>query len=53
MERETDATTYTIDNGIVTTGDGDQYSICEKGAELAYAGKSAGSEEGSFTLKKR
>ena len=52
-EVETDATTYTIQGSVVTTADGDEYSICEAGADLSYSGKSAGSEEGTFTLKKR
>lgn len=52
-EAETDATTYTIQGSVVTTADGDEYSICEAGADLSYSGKSAGSEEGTFTLKKR
>jgi hypothetical protein len=52
-ENEKDATTYTIQGSLVTTADGDQYSICEKSADLSYSGKSVGSEQGTFTLKKR
>jgi hypothetical protein len=52
-ETEADATTYTIQGSVVTTADGDQYSICEKGVDLTYSGHSAGSEEGTFSLKKR
>lgn len=52
-ESEKDATTYTIQGSLVTTADGDEYSICEKSADLSYSGKSAGSEQGTFTLKKR
>lgn len=52
-DTEVDGTTYTISNGVVTTADGDQYSLCEKGADLSYSGVSAGSEQGTFTLKKR
>lgn len=52
-ESDTDATTYTIQGSLVTTADGDEYSICEKGADLSYSGKSVDSEQGSFTLKKR
>lgn len=52
-ESDSDATTYTIQGSLVTTADGDQYSICEKGADLSYSGKSVDSEQGSFTLKKR
>lgn len=53
IEADTDATTYTIQGSLVTTADNDEYSICEKGADLSYSGKSAGSEQGTFTLKKR
>lgn len=53
IENEKDATTYTIQGSLVTTADGDEYSICEKGADLSYSGKSAGAEQGTFTLKKR
>jgi hypothetical protein len=52
-EVEKDATTYTIQGSTATTADGDTYSICEKGADLSYSGKSAGSEEGIYTMKKR
>lgn len=53
IENEKDATTYTIQGSLVTTADGDEYSICEQGSALSYSGKSAGSEQGTFTLKKR
>lgn len=52
-ETNKDGTTYTIDGNTLTTADGDTYSICANGADLKYTGKSAGSEEGAFTLKKR
>ena len=52
-EKEADATTYTVQGSVVTTADGDEYAICENGAQLTYSGKSAGSEQGTFTLKKR
>jgi hypothetical protein len=53
VESESDATTYTISGSTVTTGDGEKYSICEKSGTLEYKGKSAGAEEGVWTLKKR
>lgn len=52
-ENEKDATTYTIQGSVVKTADGDEYTICEKGSDLSYSGASAGSEEGTFTMKKR
>jgi hypothetical protein len=48
-----DATTYTVSGDSLTTAGGDVYAICEKSGSLGYHGKSAGAEEGSFTLKKR
>jgi hypothetical protein len=53
IDKTDDVTTYTIQGSVVTTADGDQYSICENGVQLSYSGKSAGSEQGTFTLKKR
>lgn len=47
------ATTYTQTGAAVITGDGETYSTCVKGAELTYAGKSAGAEDGTWSLKKR
>jgi hypothetical protein len=52
-ESEQDASTYTLQGSLLTTADGDEYSICDKGADFSYSGKSAGTEQGSFTLKKR
>jgi len=52
-ETNTDGTTYTIDGSTLKTADGDSYSICASGSDLKYTGKSAGSEEGSFTLKRQ
>ena len=53
IEKTDDVTTYTINGSVVRTADGDEYSICENGAQLTYAGASAGSEQGTFSLKKR
>lgn len=50
---EKSATTYTVSGNTATTADGETYSICEQGADFKYSGKSAGSEEGVYTLKKR
>jgi len=47
------ATTYTVAGNNVTTGDGETYSICEKPTGFDYSGKSAGSEAGVWTMKKR
>jgi hypothetical protein len=52
-ETEQDATTYTLQGSLLSTADGDEYSICDKGADLSYSGKSTGTEQGTFTLKKR
>jgi hypothetical protein len=48
-----DATTFTIAGNTLTTADGDQYDICASATSLAYSGKSAAAEQGTFTLKKR
>jgi hypothetical protein len=47
------ATTFTVSGSTVTTGDNETYAICAKGDALDYSGKSAGSEEGFWSLKKR
>jgi len=52
-ETTKNATTFTVSGSTVTTADGESYAICVKGAELTYTGKSAGAEEGSWSLAKR
>lgn len=53
VETTKNKTTFTTAGSTVTTGDGETYEICAKGADVTYRGKSAGSEEGSWSLKKR
>lgn len=53
VETTKNKTTFTTAGSTVTTGDGESYEICAKGSDLTYTGKSAGSEEGNWTLKKR
>jgi hypothetical protein len=47
------ATTFAVSGDTVTTADGETYSICEEAGTLRYKGKSAGSEDGHWALKKR
>lgn len=53
VDTRKDTTTFTTNGTTVTTGDGEAYEICAKGADLAYSGTSAGAEDGTWTLKKR
>jgi hypothetical protein len=52
-DKQTSATTFTVNGNTVTTGDGDTYDICLSGADLTYKGTAAGSEDGTWTLKQR
>lgn len=52
-EHQKDATTYTVQGSLLTTADGDEYSICVQGLDFTYSGKSNGAEQGTFTLKER
>ena len=46
-------TTYAVSGSTVTTDDGETYSFCSEGSTLRYQGRSAGSEDGEWSLKKR
>jgi cytoskeletal protein RodZ len=48
-----DATTYTVSGNTITTNGGETYDFCEKGTSFEYTGKSAGAEDGVWTLTKR
>lgn len=50
---DSDATTFTVAGSTLTTAEGETYEICGTAAELAYAGRSAGTERGTFRLKRR
>ena len=52
-DSETDGTTYSVAGNTITTADGETYDFCINGSSFEYKGKSAGSEEGIWTLKKR
>ncbi len=52
-DTDSDGTTYVIAGSTLTTAEGEKYEICENGAGLTYAGRSAGTERGTFELKKR
>ncbi|MBX3260135.1 MAG: hypothetical protein KF782_10635 [Labilithrix sp.] len=52
-ESANSATTFTVTGNNVTTGDGETYAFCDEGDTLEYSGRSAGSEEGVWTLKRR
>jgi hypothetical protein len=52
-ETTKNATTYTTSGSTVITADGETYTTCVNGPVLTYSGKSAGSEDGTWTLKKR
>ncbi len=47
------ATTFSVAGNTLTTADGDSYAVCAQGSSLAYQGKSAFAEDGSWELKKR
>lgn len=47
------ATTFLVSGSTITTGDGESYSFCSAGSSFQYKGKSAGSEDGIWTLAKR
>ena len=47
------ATTFAVSGNSVTTDDGESYQICAQTNTLRYAGKSLGSESGSWELVKR
>ncbi len=47
------ATTYTTSGTTLKTADGDTYEYCASATGLTYKGKSAGAEEGNWSLKKR
>jgi hypothetical protein len=48
-----DATSFTVNGTTLTTADGDSYGICVSGSSLAYQGRSAGAEDGVWTLTRR
>jgi hypothetical protein len=52
-ETTKNATTYTTSGSTVTTADGETYATCVNGPLFTYSGKSAGAEDGTWTLKKR
>ncbi len=53
LEANDSSTTFTVSGSVATTADGDTYDFCEKAGSLQYSGKSAGAEEGLWTLNKR
>jgi hypothetical protein len=44
---------YSINGSTLTVDNGDTYEICETGGSFSYSGKSAGAEDGSWSLAKR